>query len=83
MAQELYDKLKSKLKATGLSSEDKHMWLGVLENATQEQVEAFMYYLNDGLDTLGDMTELMRLKLEQLDDDSKSEEIISLEEARI
>ena len=74
-----YDNLKEGLDTTGLSHEDKHMWLGVLDNAQDEQIETFMYFLNSGADMLSEATELMRMKLEQLDDGSINDEIIDFE----
>ena len=76
----MLDTLKEKLDATDLSDMDKHMWLGVFDDKPSELQETFIALLeSQEQEALFDMTKLMRLKLEQLDDSSKDKTIIDFE----
>ena len=70
--------LKEKLDKTSLSTADKHMWLGVFDDSSVELQDMFTSFL-DEQEYLEEITELMRMKLQQLDDSSKDSEIIDFE----
>lgn len=76
----LQEILKEKLDSTDLSDNEKRMWLGVFDDKPVELHETFIALLeSQEQEALFDMTKLMRMKLEQLDDTSKDKDIINFE----